>query len=88
MGASSRRDLLCDTRTSSATFHTPEVTKQSWKLKWPGKRREGKRASEPQSLRAFPAADPDTEGDLKSYARPRGQLERPPCTRCPKSAAH
>lgn len=28
-------DSLCDTRTSSATFHTPEVTKQSWKLKWP-----------------------------------------------------
>lgn len=30
-------DSLCDTRTSSATFHTPEVTKQSWKLKCPGK---------------------------------------------------
>ena len=35
------RDSLCDTRTSSATFHTPEVTKQSWKLrfKWPVERR-------------------------------------------------
>lgn len=27
--------LLCDTLTSSATFHTPEVTKQSWKLRCP-----------------------------------------------------
>lgn len=27
--------LLCDTRTNSATFHTPEVTKQSWKLRCP-----------------------------------------------------
>lgn len=26
---------LCDTLTSSATFHTPEVTKQSWKLRCP-----------------------------------------------------
>lgn len=33
------KDSLCDTRTSSATFHTPEVTKQSWKLKWPGRKK-------------------------------------------------
>lgn len=30
--------LLCDTLTSSATFHTPEVTKQSWKLRCPVQR--------------------------------------------------
>lgn len=30
-----RKDSLCDTLTSSVTFQTPEVTKQSWKLKCP-----------------------------------------------------
>lgn len=32
-------DLLCDTLTSSVTFQTPDVTKQSWKAKCPAKRR-------------------------------------------------
>jgi len=31
--------LLCDTLTSSATFHTPEVTKQSWKFRCPEQKR-------------------------------------------------
>lgn len=35
-----RTHLLCDTLTSSVTFQTPEVTKQSWKLKCP-KREKG-----------------------------------------------
>lgn len=40
-GKSNSGDSLCETRTSSATFHTPEVTKQSWKLKWPERERGG-----------------------------------------------
>lgn len=31
--------LLCDTLTSSATFHTPDVTKQSWKLRCPAQKK-------------------------------------------------
>lgn len=31
--------LLCDTLTSSVTFQTPDVTKQSWKLKCPKERK-------------------------------------------------
>lgn len=34
-GQEKRTHLLCETLTSSVTFQTPEVTKQSWKLKCP-----------------------------------------------------
>lgn len=37
------RYSLCDTRTSSATFHTPDVTKQSWKLRCPVQRKKKKK---------------------------------------------
>lgn len=35
-----RKNSLCDTLTSSVTFQTPEVTKQSWKLKCPEEEKE------------------------------------------------